>query len=93
MGFIGSSSSVSIDMNFRLGCAVWSDKGWVGDFYLPGSRPIEFLHLYFFVHCPIEARSPGTARYFQQILVQRGIPVSPLPWSNIQQSPDQLSLF
>jgi len=49
--------------------------------------------LYFFVHCPIEARSPGTARYFQQMLVQRGIPIPPLPWNNVQQSPDQLSLF
>ncbi|MBV8882856.1 MAG: DUF72 domain-containing protein [Chroococcidiopsidaceae cyanobacterium CP_BM_RX_35] len=25
-------------------------------------------HLYFFVHCPIEARSPGTVRSFQQLL-------------------------
>lgn len=33
-------------MNFRLGCAVWSYKGWVGDFYPAGSRAAEFLRLY-----------------------------------------------
>ncbi|HCF25834.1 MAG TPA: DUF72 domain-containing protein, partial [Cyanobacteria bacterium UBA11049] len=33
-------------MNFRIGCAVWSYKGWVGDLYPPGSRPTDFLHLY-----------------------------------------------
>lgn len=33
-------------MNFRLGCAVWSYKGWVGDFYPQRSRPTKFLHLY-----------------------------------------------
>lgn len=33
-------------MNFRIGCAVWSYKGWVGDFYPPTSRSTEFLHLY-----------------------------------------------
>jgi len=49
--------------------------------------------LYFFVHCPIEARSPHTASYFQQLLSQQGVPVPPLPWHNIQQSPNQLSLF
>lgn len=31
---------------FRLGCAVWSYKGWVGDFYPAGSRANEFLGLY-----------------------------------------------
>lgn len=49
--------------------------------------------LYFFVHCPIEERSPGTARYFQQLLSQQNVPVPPLPWNNIAQSPTQLSLF
>ncbi|AFY86134.1 MULTISPECIES: DUF72 domain-containing protein [Chroococcidiopsis] len=33
-------------MTFHLGCAVWSYKGWVGDFYPTGSRVGEFLGLY-----------------------------------------------
>ncbi len=33
-------------MNLRLGCAVWSYKVWVGDFYPLGSRTTEFLRLY-----------------------------------------------
>lgn len=49
--------------------------------------------LYFFVHCPIEARSPHTARYFYQLLSQHNVPVPPLPWNNIQPSVQQLNLF
>ncbi len=50
--------------------------------------------IYFFVHCPIEARSPQTARHFQQLLEQQETPVPPLPWNQIQEtSPAQLSLF
>ena len=49
--------------------------------------------IYFFVHCPIEEHSPGTARYFQRLLEQRKIPVSPLPWNAIPSTPTQLSLF
>lgn len=48
--------------------------------------------LYFFVHCPVEERSPSTALYFQQLLSQQGVPVPPLP-GNLDQSPTQLSLF
>lgn len=33
-------------MNFHLGCAVWSYKGWIGDFYPPKSPSHEFLSLY-----------------------------------------------
>ena len=33
-------------MKFYLGCAVWSYKGWVGNFYPPHSRPADFLSLY-----------------------------------------------
>lgn len=32
--------------NFWLGCAVWSYRGWVGEFYPPGSRSNKFLSLY-----------------------------------------------
>jgi uncharacterized protein YecE (DUF72 family) len=50
-------------------------------------------HLYFFIHCPIEARAPATARYFQQLLQQQGVAVPPLPWDSFEPSPTQLSLF
>jgi uncharacterized protein YecE (DUF72 family) len=33
-------------MNFRLGCAVWAYKEWVGNLFPPGSQAGEFLHLY-----------------------------------------------
>lgn len=49
--------------------------------------------VYFFVHCPVEEHSPGTARHFQQMLELQGVPVSPLPWESIEQPPLQLSLF
>lgn len=49
--------------------------------------------LYFFVHCPVEELSPGTARYFQQLLLQCGVSVPPLPWNSIEQPSTQLSLF
>lgn len=50
-------------------------------------------HIYFFVHCPIEACSPHTARLFQQFLEQQGIPVPPLPWTTLNPAPTQLNLF
>lgn len=53
--------------------------------------------VYFFVHCPIEERSPATARYVQHLLEQQSVPVPPLPWDGIQtvgdRAPAQLSLF
>jgi uncharacterized protein YecE (DUF72 family) len=33
-------------MNFRLGCAVWAFRGWLGNFYPSGSRTGDFLKLY-----------------------------------------------
>lgn len=54
--------------------------------------------VYFFVHCPIEERSPRTARHFQQLLEQQ-VAVPPLPWNVIEAaftsstSATQLSLF
>lgn len=50
-------------------------------------------HVYFFVHCPIEAQSPGTARLFHQLLEQRGTAVLPLPWNAFDEKPKQLDLF
>jgi uncharacterized protein YecE (DUF72 family) len=33
-------------MNFRLGCAIWAYKEWVGDLFPKGSRASDFLKLY-----------------------------------------------
>ncbi|MBW4467580.1 MAG: DUF72 domain-containing protein [Pegethrix bostrychoides GSE-TBD4-15B] len=33
-------------MSFRLGCAIWAYKDWVGDLFPKGSRPADFLQLY-----------------------------------------------
>jgi uncharacterized protein YecE (DUF72 family) len=49
--------------------------------------------VYFFVHCPIEEHSPGTARLFQHILEQHDTTVPPLPWNGLKAKPIQLSLF
>ena len=49
--------------------------------------------IYFFVHCPIEERSPSTARYFQNLLEQNGVAVPPLPWNNLDHPPNQLTLW
>jgi len=49
--------------------------------------------LYFFVHCPLEERSPHTARDFQQLLERQATPVPSLPWDRIALSPQQLTLF
>ncbi len=51
------------------------------------------LSVYFFVHCPNEARSPNIARYFQAQLEKAGVDVPPLPWSLIKAPPQQLGLF
>lgn len=49
--------------------------------------------VYFFVHCPVEQRSPGVARQFQQLLEQQGT-VPPLPWNELEaKGTTQLSLF
>ena len=49
--------------------------------------------VYFFMHCPQEARSPGHARAFQHLLEKQGVPVPALPWDSFDQPPAQLSLF
>ena len=49
--------------------------------------------VYFFVHCPREEESPAIAQYFQSQLEAANAPVPPLPWNQIPQPPDQLSLF
>jgi uncharacterized protein YecE (DUF72 family) len=49
--------------------------------------------VYFFVHCPVEERSPSVARRFQALLEERGAPVGPLPWNLIKEEPKQLKLL
>ncbi len=64
--------------------------GWVqrvGDWLAQG------LSVYFFVHCPNEAKSPAIARYFQEQLEKAGVDVPPLPWCLLQPPPQQLGLF
>ncbi|HEY9644354.1 MAG TPA: DUF72 domain-containing protein [Coleofasciculaceae cyanobacterium] len=51
------------------------------------------IHIYFFVHCPVEVHSPTNARHFQQLLEQRDSLVPPLPWNLLDSPPTQLSLF
>jgi len=52
----------------------------------------EGTRIYFFVHCPVEEQSPGTAYYFQKMLSQCGIPLPLLPENNTEH-PTQLKLF
>ncbi|WP_427160589.1 DUF72 domain-containing protein [Aliinostoc sp. HNIBRCY26] len=51
------------------------------------------VKIYFFVHCPLEERSPSTARHFQKLLEQNSVPVPPLPWNLLDSPPNQLSLW
>jgi len=51
------------------------------------------VQIYFFVHCPVEAQSPNTARQFQQLLEQHGVSIPPLPWNMLGSLPSQLKLF
>lgn len=55
------------------------------------------LQIYFFVHCPVERHSPGTAREFQHLLEQQNLPIPPLPWdaldANLATTTTQLNLF
>ena len=46
-----------------------------------------------FFHCPIEIKSPINARYLHEMLVARGVSISPLPPIFIDDSPVQLNLF
>ncbi|BFM38766.1 DUF72 domain-containing protein [Synechocystis sp. LKSZ1] len=49
--------------------------------------------VYFFVHCPQEQYSPFTARAFYHQLQQKGLALPSLPWDQLPQEPQQLSLF
>ncbi|HEY9906963.1 MAG TPA: DUF72 domain-containing protein [Thermosynechococcaceae cyanobacterium] len=50
--------------------------------------------VYFFVHCPLEERSPTNARQFQHLLEQLNPQVPPLPWQQLKpEQLEQLKLF
>jgi uncharacterized protein YecE (DUF72 family) len=49
--------------------------------------------VYFFVHCPLEEKSPANARYFQGLLEEIGVDVPPLPWNNLGNEGNQLNLW
>jgi uncharacterized protein YecE (DUF72 family) len=51
------------------------------------------IQIYFFMHCPIEERSPHNARYFQEMLEKANVPVPVLPWEQLIPPPQQLTLF
>jgi uncharacterized protein YecE (DUF72 family) len=53
----------------------------------------EGKEVFFFVHCPQEEHSPGTARLFQEILEARGAPVPALGWDKLPPIPRQQGLF
>ncbi len=49
--------------------------------------------IYFFVHCPVEKRSPTNAHYLQYLLEKWAVPVPPLPWNQLEPFSTQLRLF
>ncbi len=49
--------------------------------------------VYFFVHCPLEERSPETAYYLEDLLQQRGLFTIKPTSVNQTETPTQLSLF
>ena len=72
------------DLNIRF----WQEWAiYLRDWLTQGTQ------VYFFMHCPIEERSPHNAKYFQEMLEKANVPVLPLPWNNLIPSPQQLTLF
>jgi uncharacterized protein YecE (DUF72 family) len=72
-------------------------QAWVGQV---GQWLQQNHQVYFFVHCPVEERSPRTARHFQELLEQQKVAVPALPWNVIEANSatpsvhsTQLSLF
>ncbi|MBD2189559.1 DUF72 domain-containing protein [Pseudanabaena mucicola] len=49
--------------------------------------------IYFFMHCPLEERSPDNAKYFQEMLEKTNVPIPSLPWAHLAVPPQQLTLF
>ncbi len=42
---------------YRLGCPVWSNRDWVGDFFSAGTKPRDFLRCYSAVFNTVEGNS------------------------------------
>lgn len=51
------------------------------------------IHVFFFVHCPEEGRSPRLAQQFHGMLEAAGVAIPPLPWNQLPKPSQQLSLF
>ncbi|PZU96694.1 MAG: DUF72 domain-containing protein [Pseudanabaena sp.] len=49
--------------------------------------------VYFFMHCPVEERSPHNLKYFQNMLEKANMPIPTLPWDDLPPPPQQLTLF
>lgn len=65
-------------------------SGWVSNI---GNWLNQNKTIYFFVHCPQEERSPGTAFYLQSLLESAGINIPILPQPTTASTPIQLTLF
>lgn len=52
----------------------------------------EETEVFFFMHCPVEERTPAYARRLQELLETRGAPVERLPWASVREI-KQLSLL
>ncbi len=61
--------------------------GWINKWLGAGKQ------VYFFVHCPMEVKSPQVAQHFQTMLEDSGVQVPPLPWMHLKRPSEQLSLF
>ena len=77
-------SHPELDLNIRF----WQE--WVT--YLQ-EWLAEGTQIYFFMHCPIEERSPHNVRYFQGMLEKANVSVPVLPWDSLAIAPEQLKLF
>jgi len=77
-------SHPEFDLNIRF----WQE--WVA--YLQ-EWLVQGTQIYFFMHCPIEERSPYNVRYFQGMLEKANVSVPVLPWDSLAIAPEQLKLF
>lgn len=77
-------SHTEVDYNDRY-LEDWAER--IDDWLRDGTE------VYFFVHCPLEEKSPGIARRFQEMLEEAGAPVPTLPWNELPPIPKQEGLF
>lgn len=73
---------------------LWKNQAFLEDWIKPIHHWLnQGKDVYFFVHCPLEERSPATAKYVQQLLESHHLPISPLPWNQLEPIPTQLTLW